>query len=105
MVALQFDAVYGDVAAAGHRRTDVADNVAGDDAESLETALKLIAFPCSANPVSLRATGGSGICGVKVDVAVWPVASVTRYVTGVFEPGVADADAANVTTPVDVLTV
>ena len=70
VVALQFDAVNGDVAAAGHNRTDVDDNAAGDDAESLLTAVKSIVFPCSANPLSLRATGGSGICGVRVDVAV-----------------------------------
>lgn len=43
--------------------------------------------------------------GVRVDVAVCPVASVTRYVTGVFVPGVAPAEAAYVTTPVEVLSV
>ena len=104
VVALQFDAVNGAVAADGQSRTDVSDKVAGDDAESLETTENPIAFPCSANPVSLRATGGSGIRGVRVDVAVCPVASATRYVTGVFNPGVAFAKAVNVTTPVEVFT-
>ena len=50
--------------------------------------------------VSLTATGGAGTTGVKVEVAVWPVMSVTRYVIGVFEPCVAFTSATKVTTPV-----
>ena len=36
--------------------------------------------------VSFVATGGAGMTGVKVEVAVWPKISVTRYVIGVFVP-------------------
>jgi hypothetical protein len=55
--------------------------------------------------VSFVATGGAGITGVKVEVAVWPKISVTWYVIGVLVPCVALASATNVTTPVDVFKV
>jgi hypothetical protein len=50
--------------------------------------------------VSGFATGGCGMTGVNVLVAVWPVTSVTRYVIADFVPGVAFASATYVTTPV-----
>ena len=43
--------------------------------------------------------------GVSVDEAVWPTASVTRYVTGVLDPAVALASATKVATPVTRFTV
>ena len=59
-----------------------------------------VAF-CSLTDSSFATVGGAGMIGVIVDVAVWPVASVTRYVTGVLTPAVAEPLAVNVTTPVD----
>ena len=50
---------------------------------------------------SFTATGGAGTTGVSVEVAVWPVMSVTRYVIGVFVPCAAFTSATKVTTPVD----
>ena len=51
--------------------------------------------------VSFVATGGGGTIGVNVLVAVCPVTSVTRYVTGVLVPGDSGSFATNVTTPVN----
>ena len=50
--------------------------------------------------MSLVAAGGGGTIGVKVLVAVRPATSVTRYVTEVFVPGMMEAEAVKVTTPV-----
>ena len=50
--------------------------------------------------MSLVATGGGGTIGVSVLVAVWPVTSVTRYVTAVFVPADKGSFATKVTTPV-----
>jgi hypothetical protein len=50
---------------------------------------------------SLVATGGTGITGVNVDVAVCPVISTTLYVIEVLVPAVAAGSATKVTTPVD----
>ena len=55
--------------------------------------------------VSLVATGAGGIIGVNVDVAFWPVMSVTWYVNAVLVPEVALAAATKVTIPVLVLSV
>jgi hypothetical protein len=55
--------------------------------------------------VSFIALGAGGITGVRVDVAVCPVTSVTRYVTGVLVPDVAPGSASNVTVPVILFTV
>ena len=55
--------------------------------------------------MSFTATGGTGMSGVNVDVAVCPVISTTLYVIGVFVPAVAAGSATNVTTPVVVFKV
>ena len=49
--------------------------------------------------VSAPAVGGGGMTGVSVLVAVWPLMSVTLYVTTVCGP-VAAGSATNVATPV-----
>lgn len=55
--------------------------------------------------VSVVATGAAGTIGVKVDDAVKPAWSVTRYVTAVWVPGVIFASAAKVTTPLEIVQV
>jgi hypothetical protein len=50
--------------------------------------------------VSSVATGGGGMIGVSVLVAVCPTTSVTRYVIGVLVPAVIELSAVNVTMPV-----
>ena len=105
VVRLQFVPVNGAVALAAHSLTDDGLRVEYADAVSLPRTLMTWVWFCSSYEVSFDAVGGGGTTGVSVEVAVCPVASVTRYVTGVFVPGVAPADAANVTTPVDVFTV
>ena len=59
----------------------------------------------SGTAVGTTGTGGAGIVGVNVELAVIPVESVTTYVSEVFVPGVAFASATNVTTPVAWLSV
>lgn len=71
-----------------------------EPARSLDvTAIVCTAFIAPLE-LSLLAVGGGGTMAVKVPVAVWPTASVTRYVTGVTDPVVAPARALKVTTPV-----
>ena len=102
---LQLLALYGAVAFAGHSFTVDALRFVHADAVSFDrTLITWVAF-CSLTDVSFERLGGGGTIGVRVDVAVWPVASVTRYVIGVFVPDVIPATATNVTTPVVVLSV
>ena len=50
--------------------------------------------------MSFAASGGGGTIGVSVLRAVWPIASVTWYVTAVFVPGVMVPNATKVARPV-----
>ena len=49
---------------------------------------------------SFFTSGAGGTTGVRVLVAVWPMTSVMRYVTGVLVPEGIEDDAVKVTTPV-----
>jgi hypothetical protein len=88
-----------------HNFTLLGTRVAGAAAESFVRGE--ITWFVSNGPVlvSLTAVGGAGMIGVRVDVAVWPKTSVTRYESDVFVPVVALTSATKVTTPVEVLSV
>jgi hypothetical protein len=99
---LQFVPLNGAVAFVGHNFKVDAFNAVDDAAESFDNGDKTCVSNCSSTDESGFTVGGEGTMGVSVDVAVWPVSSVTRYVTEVFVPGVTVETAVNVTTPVDV---
>ena len=88
-----------------HKRTVLGANVAGEVTVSFVRTEIVWFVSYAPDDVSLTATGGAGITGVKVEVAVWPKMSVTLYVIGVFVPSVAFTSATYVTTPVDAFNV